>query len=54
MEKSVQNGFRILIILRICIQLKNVIFGSGKLQRPHGFIGIIAVLNAWLYDSLYL
>ena len=52
MGKGVQNGVRILIILRICTQLKNVIFRTGKLQRPRVFIGINTVLNALLYYSL--
>ena len=52
MGKSVQNGFKILIILRICTQLKHVIFRTGKLQRPQAFIGINTVLNALLYYSL--
>ena len=52
MGKSVQNAIRILIILPICTKLKNVIFRSGKLQRPHVFIGINTVLNVLLYYSL--
>ena len=52
MEKSVQNGSRILIILQICTQLKNVIFRTSKLQRPHVFIGLNTVLNTLLYYSL--
>ena len=52
MEKNVQNGFRILIILRICTQLKNVIFRTGKLQRPRAFIEINMVLNTLLHYSL--
>ena len=51
MGKSVQNGFRILIILQICTQLKNVIFRTGKFQRPQAFIGINMVLNALFYYS---
>ena len=51
-EKRVQNGFRILITLRICTQLKNVIFRIGKLQGPQAFIGINMILNALLYYSL--
>ena len=53
MGKSVQNVFRILIILRICAQLKTtVIFRTGKLQRPQAFIGIKTALDTLLYYSL--
>ena len=52
MGKSVKNGVRILVILQICTQLENVIFRTGKLQRPHAFIGINTMLNALLYYSL--
>ena len=52
MGKSAQNGFRMLIILRICIQLKNVIYRTGKLQRPHAFIGKYGIICIIVLKSL--